>query len=372
MKRYIKHFKNIHHQTLKKLLKDIKAQTDLDKLDLLACDSRADVDGLLEFLKEEYGVIITKKYETRNEIDNEIIKEIDDNVVIQKSILDNLFNANAEFKGKTKQILQEIQDYAPHTERLVISTLTAISQRINIINIGEKGHSKTYCTKHLLDLLEIPYNEIKGHITPKRFYTLLKHYNGTIILIDESANMLTDMEIRNLLLAVLNKEEVWWLDDSFKAESVIIFNSNYIQNNPTMRAVMDRCITNHIKLTQEQLKNKLRSARTYKPNKEIWEQIKNNLFRKLCLNQKSLNVIDKVLQISTIESLRDKWRFENIALLSLKLLNNLSLLQFFTKIDTLDLINELQISRANKTKLVAKVLNKSLRTAQRKMKERGY
>jgi len=171
---------------------------------------------------------------------------------------------------------------------------------------------------------------------------------------------------------VLNKEEVWWLDDSFKAESVIIFNSNYIQNNPTMRAVMDRCITNHIKLTQEQLKNKLRSARTYKPNKEIWEQIKNNLFRKLCLNQKSLNVIDKVLQISTIESLRDKWRFENIALLSLKLLNNLSLLQFFTKIDTLDLINELQISRANKTKLVAKVLNKSLRTAQRKMKERGY
>ena len=365
------HFKNIHHKTFEAFLKELKDnEIELDKIDLMACDSESDLDNIKQYLKDEYGVILKRHYDNKEKILIEVDKEIVDNVKMQKQAFESLLEQNRTFQGNALEIQKELKAYSLHTEKVAISTLIAVSQRMNVINIGEMGTGKTHSTKGLLDVMGIPYSEIKGHITPKRFYELLKMYNNTIILIDESANMLTEMEIRNLLLSALNREKVYWLDDWFDCDSTIIFNSNYLQDNPVMRAVMDRCITNHIKLKSDELKEKLRDSRNYQPNFKIMEEAKNNLFRNLKLSEAQINAVYEILEIMEIKSMRDKWRMLNIAEASVKLTNSLDLLQYFVQIDRIAFIlANPELKKEDKVKLLAKETGKSIRTAQRMVKK---
>ena len=78
----------------------------------------------------------------------------------------------------------------------------------------------------------------------------------------------------------MNKRQEAYEQDEFKSESTIIFNTNFLPNTPVMRAVCDRCFTNKIDLSSEQIKTKIKSLRFYKPNMKIWNWIKNNLFLK--------------------------------------------------------------------------------------------
>lgn len=357
--------------TLKKFLKDLSKETDIDKIDLMSADSESDLDTLKQFVKDEYGVVITREWETKDEILGEAVVEIKENVEAQQKEINKLFDNNNNFKGKAQEILSEIKNYSPFTEKLVISTLIAIGQKVNVINVGEKGHSKTYSTKGVLDMMSIPYNEIKGHITPKKFYELAKLYNDTLILIDESAVMLSDREIRNLLLSLLQRERVYWRDDYFDSSSTLIFNSNHIQDNPVMRAVMDRCITNVVKLESDEIREKIMSSRSFTPNKEIWENIKNNLFRHKKLDEEVLDKVFRLLEMTEVESMRDKWRYINIAECSMKVLGNLNFLKYFSKINSIDIILAMEMDRKDKVKLIAKETGKSVRTAQRIAKERG-
>lgn len=357
------HFSNINGNSLKRILSRIEKITDIDKLDLMACDSEANEEGIYEFLKDKYGLILVKE-EDRDAQEFKAIEEIKQNIEVQKKAFLDIIGTSEAKQGSTTEITEQIQNYSPHTERMVVSSLVAVSQSVNVINISERGHSKTHCTQGVLDMLNIPYNEIKGHITPKRFYELAKMFNGTIILIDESANMLTDSDIRNLLLSLLNRDRVYWLEDWFDSTSTVIFNANYIQNNPIMRAVMDRCLTNYIKLNPEQLRNKIQQSRTFSPDTTIWAKIRNNLFLKDKLSPEDMDKVFKVLNMIKIESLRDKWRYINIAECSIKVLGNLDFLTYFADIEILDwLQNNNDISRSDKVKLIAQEKGVSYRQA---------
>lgn len=372
MKQYAEHFKKIPYKKLESYLKRLKKVTDLDKIDLMSADSLSDLDTLKQFVKDEYGIAIEKKPSNKKEILVEVDKEITENVKQQQKYMIELLEQPRIFQGSQDELMKEIIRYSPYTENVVISTLVAVSQKINIINLGEKGTGKTFNTKDLLDNMNIPYNEIKGHITPKRFYELAKLYNGTLILIDESANMLTDNEIRNLLLSLLNKERVYWLEDYFDSNSTIIFNSNYMQNNPIMRAVMDRCITNHIKLESTELKTKLKEAREYQPKTNVWEQIRSNLFRNEQLNEIETDIVYEILDLSEIKSMRDKWRFMNIAECSKKVINSLDFLKYFTKIDKISFIlANPDLKKSEKVKMIAIEKGVGERQAQRIVKKGG-
>ena len=159
-------------------------------------------------------------------------------------------------------INEEIKNYSPHTEKLVLSTLMAINQKIHILNIGPSGIGKSYCTKELLQLLKIPHNLIAGHCSPKAFFDILK--KDGIIIVDEGADLLSNNTVQNLLLNALWNGKVEWtnnretLEHNFKG--IIIFNTNKAQSNELMTALKDRVFTNNFSLTSEQIKEKIQRA----------------------------------------------------------------------------------------------------------------
>ena len=312
--------------------------------------------------------------QAKAEEEQEKQKEIE---VIQKEIetkkedMNSFFTKlNKERQGEKQEILNEIKEYSPHTERLVISTLVAISTKKNIINVSEKGQSKTYSTKNLLNLLDIPFFEIKGHKTPKDFFELLKQYNGvnSLILIDESAMLFKSPEVLNNLLGALEKSKIEWREDSEDFEATVIFNTNWLPETPILRAVADRCILNEVNLNSNQLKEKILKARNYKPNKEVWNKIKNNLSLKSDINDIDLNKIYELIEKTTITSMRDKDRFIDIGLASLKLIGDLSLLEFFVDVNDIEEILSSDIKRCEKVKLIVEKRKISKRQAQRIIK----
>jgi hypothetical protein len=183
--------------------------------------------------------------------------------------ISHIINSKEAIKGI---ILKEISDFSPHCEILTLSTLLAISQWKSVLNIGGAGQGKSRSSLELLDLLKIPYSEIKGHVTPPAFYNEI--VKDGIIIIDESANILENREIQGMLLDALLKKEVKWQtsrkNKSHDFKGIIICNTNKFNgSNQTKQAIMDRVFVNRINLTGDQIIHKIKHM-DYKPNMDIW------------------------------------------------------------------------------------------------------
>ena len=172
---------------------------------------------------------------------------------------------------KKGEIVDEIRNYNPHAEKVTLSTLMMINQKVNILNIGKSGTGKSRGSTELLELIKIHYTLINGHITPKAFFEILQ--NDGYILFDESAIVLSNKTILNLLLNALWGKKIEWkngrelLEHEFKGQ--IIFNTNEISNNRLVMSLIDRLQANHIELNKEQIREKMESRNSYKPNLEI-------------------------------------------------------------------------------------------------------
>ena len=162
----------------------------------------------------------------------------------------------------------------------------------------------------------------------------------------------------------MNKRQEAYEQDEFKSESTIIFNTNFLPNTPVMRAVCDRCFTNKIDLSSEQIKTKIKSLRFYKPNMKIWNWIKNNLFLKDKLSKEEENVIYTIIEQIQPKSVKDLQKCKIIGEFSIRLLGTMELLKFFVKLNNIDfIINNPNIKRSEKVKLVAKEKGVSIRQA---------
>ena len=82
---------------------------------------------------------------------------------------------------------REISDYAVHTELITYSTLLAVNQGVNVVNLSPPGIGKSRSTVELLRYLNIDVNIVSGHITPKAFFDIISENKP--IVIDESANI---------------------------------------------------------------------------------------------------------------------------------------------------------------------------------------
>jgi hypothetical protein len=331
------------------ILKPLKKQNiDLQSIDLNVC-SQNDIDGIKQFLQEEYGINLLKALTQadveafeQQRIENEY-NEIRKDVEKQQNLFERLASSSFRRIGNKDEICKEITLFSPYTEKYTISTLLAVAFKHSIINYSEAGTSKSRSTIELLNLLNIPYNVISGHQTPKRFYLTLRALNGSLIIIDESAELLSNSEIRNLLLPALQKEVVRWEtdkeQDEFESSSTIIFNTNHLPNTAIMRAVADRCFTNILQLSPENVIYKIESLDSYEPNKEIWECIKNNLFLKdEKLSKEEKKSIKEIIKLTRPVSVRAYQKCKKITLLSLKLLGTMELLKYFYKVENLDFI----------------------------------
>jgi hypothetical protein len=359
------------------IIKPLQRQNvDLQTIDLMACDTQNDIEGIKEYIRQEYGISLVRALsqadvEAREQqrLQNEY-NEIRRNVEEQQNLFERLASSSLRRIGNKDKILKEIIDFAPYTEQYTVSTLLAVAFKQSVINYSEAGTSKSRSTLELLNLLNIPFNVIGGHQTAKHFFLTLKAFNGSIIVIDESAELLSNTEVRNLLLPALQKQVVRWEtdreQDEFQSESTIIFNTNHLPRTSVMRAVADRCFTNIVSLNPDKVVTKIASLKTYSPDMETWECIKNNLFVEEELTEKEKSAVFDIIKLSRPKSVRFAQKCNFIANLSLRLLGTMELLKYFVSIDNIDFIlNNPELKRSEKVKLIAKERKVSERHARR-------
>ncbi len=257
-----------------------------------------------------------------------------------------------------EEIIQEIQKYSPHTERITLSTLMAINQKIHILNIGPSGIGKTRSTVELLQLIKIPHNLISGHCSPKAFFEILQ--DDGIIIVDEGADLLSNATVQNLLLNALWNGKVEWithkgtLTHDFKG--IIIFNTNAVLGrNELVKALKDRIFTNEVNLTSEEIKDKILSRRAYKPNMKIWAEIKEKLDKKTELSELTKGKVYTLIKNKEPKSTRDFWKLHTVFSFSLSLTNDLSIIEFFEGIDEEWKILNSNIKRSEKVKKIAEL-----------------
>lgn len=258
---------------------------------------------------------------------------------------------------KNEEILKEISKYSPYTEKMTLSTLMAINQKIHILNIGKSGIGKSRNTEELLNLLKIPHNIIAGHTSPKAFYNILE--KDGIIVVDEGATILSDSTIQNLLLNALWNGKVEWTNNretlTHNFTGIIIFNTNKIMNNELSQALSDRIFTNKITLTSEQIKVKIKSGKDYKPNMKIWAELKERLNYKKELSEQEKEKVYHLIDMGEPKSFRDIWKLKKIASFSLSLIGDLSLIDSFQETDDLWKIINMNIKRSEKVRKIAEL-----------------
>lgn len=258
---------------------------------------------------------------------------------------------------KENIILEEIRKYNPHTEKLTLSTLMAINQKIHILNVGGSGIGKTRATSELLDLLKIPHTSVVGHISPKAFFEILQ--NDGIIIVDEGADLLSNNTVINLLLNALWNGNVEWTNDKESLhhhfDGIIIFNTNMTPSTPLMSALRSRVFTNVIKLKSSQIKEKILSSRSYKPNLKVWAKIKEKLEKKTELSEPIYKKIEHLISLGEPVSVRDFWKLKKVASFSLSLIGSLGIIQYFQDIDDIWKIMNSNIKRSEKVKKIAEL-----------------
>ena len=273
-----------------------------------------------------------------------------------------------------EEILEEIKKYSPHTEKLTLSTLMAINQKIHILNVGPSGIGKTRSTAELLNLLKIRHTTVSGHISPKAFFQILQN-DGTIV-VDEGADLLSDSTVINLLLNALWNGNVEWTNNKeslhHKFTGIIIFNTNITPNTVLMKALMNRVFTNEINLKSNQIKEKILSGKDYKPNMKIWAEIKERINEKTELSKPNLEKIYQIIENGEPKSFRDFWKLQKIASFSSSFMGDLSLINYFQKTDELWKILNSNIKRSEKVKKIAELRCITLEGARKILRKYGY
>jgi hypothetical protein len=329
------------------------------------CDTEEDVKHAIEQASKRiracgFNPIIVRNGKSEPEIVKPSVpeKEIEMDETNEK-LINELFKTAGPRSGDEKEIIGEITKFSPHTETLTLSTLIAINQRINVINVSHPGLGKSRVTTELLDSLKIPYELVAGRITAKQFFKKLEQIaNQGYMVIDESATLLTDTTIKELLLSALWGGCVSWETEretlSIKFKGTIIFNTNKIGNDAFTMALKDRVIFNSLVLNKEQVKDKIMSKKTYEFNEKIWNTIKNNTFNQLELTNADEELIWKFIEATSVKSVRDEWRIRKIGKGLKNILGSLNYLKEFCKVDVMsDTLMDNDLSRADKVKKIS-------------------
>lgn len=317
-----------HKQLINALLKKNKIEP--DTFDLTAYwDSKLSYQENKEEIMKKLSIGVELK---PTQIKEKAKEEYTD--YYQKQI-DELFTNSKERTGEGEELFKEISLYSPHSETITISTLIAVNQRVNVINLSRAGLGKTRSTCDLLKLLEIPFVLVSGRLTPKVFFSKLEQVaNGGYMVIDESATLLREPIVKELLLSALWQGNVTWETEKETREiqkfrGTIIFNTNSVSNDEFTTALKDRVIFNHLILDSKDIKDKIKSSRNYTPDTKVWGKIKNNIFTNIPLKEEQYRMVESVVDTMDCKSVRDEWRINTLA----KGLNNI-----FGRIDYLKLM----------------------------------
>ena len=122
-----------------------------------------------------------------------------------------------------------------------------------------------------------------------------------------------------------------------------------------MKALGDRVFVNRVNLNSKQIKDKILSKKTYKPNMKIWAKIKEKLNKKKELSEQSTEMVYHLIEESDPTSVRDIWKLEKIASFSVALIGDLNLMDYFRETDDVWKIINQKIKRSQKVKKIAEL-----------------
>jgi len=340
-----KPFPNLTKREYEHILESVPDSHNLDD-----ADKKNDYPGLCQYMLDEWGVTVpdmppknkkelkerqrqAKEETERLQLEQERKKiegmieqenELGEKIIKNNKVTDKIMMASRQ------DIRDEITRYNPHCEAITWNTIFCFmgGKRYNIMNLGAGGLGKSRGNfnlvkqkgKEFCPFLNTFGNvvTISGHITPKRFFQYLKM--DSILIIDESYSILKNNLIQHLLRGALYDGFVIWNstkdegDNEHDFKGSVIFNTNQLGNSLNDKALMDRTFCNNLKIDKEQIKDKIRQRRTYVPNKNVWELIKNRLIaiRTGKINIK-LSEVEKDLvydfSIRKIEEIEDKGDF---------------------------------------------------------------
>lgn len=176
-------------------------------------------------------------------------------------------------------LIKEIQDYCPYCERITLSTLLGIYEKIDVINLGLSGFGKTRSSADLLRMLNHPFYLLRGNTTPRAFFDLVEEASKfDTVVIDESSNLLRNPRNLNTLLSMFDKVPIVWASKGRK--EVIEFNSNVILNTNSLpksedfEAIRTRCVVNSIDIMPHEMQRVTdEKMKPYDPNMELWQSI---------------------------------------------------------------------------------------------------
>ena len=261
------------------------------------------------------------------------------------------------------ELWDAIEHYGKGLERIILSTLIAIHQGLNVINLGPPGQGKTFCTKSLCDTLNIPYTLVAGHKSPKEFFELFKR--DGLIIIDESATLIRNPKIMDMLLSALWDGTVEWSNNRerivHKFSGTIIFNTNSIPGNAFMIALKDRCIFNEINLNPSELKEIwLKEDIDYSNS---WKTIKNRMDNDVELTDDEELLIKRILSTVMLRSLRTPIKIFQIAKFLKAIFGEVDKIVLFINVNSIHEIVYSDIKESEKIKKIAKLKKVSYRQA---------
>jgi hypothetical protein len=313
----------------------------------------------------------------------------------------------------TEKVKAEISRFNPYCEQITYTTLGCLAGTLKaVLNDGSAGTGKSRSTLELAKLFpSIHVRVVSGRITPLAMYELLYEcrFRNSVLIIDESFTLLADSNIQQMLRCALYSGVVDWRSKGEKFESLnipetfnfngrIVFNTNLVNNKDfNYKAMLDRVYYNKLILTGEQITEKMKSKRSYAPDKKVWQLLGQRLLLirngklKTRLSKQEKDAIleytvNKILEISrtynTNISMRILERIETLCLFLKQLFGKLDLefakslaKQYFVINDEEDFIKKViveaggMIPAKDLTAILSDTQKYSLRTAQRRIQE---
>lgn len=210
-------------------------------------------------------------------------------------------------------IIKKLDEFNKYCLPSTVSTLVSYYswkhklRHIDVMNLGACGQGKSYSNIDLLRVLEQPFILKTGNITPKELFNQLRDFSDAFFIFDDTNKLTTSFDFQSIFLSALGENRIieWNKDNSRESKCFsgnMIINTNYF--NPRLEPLKDRLFINNVRLTKEQVMEKIKTIHNGKKIdlSEINEILGNKPIR-LTRNEEN-EIIEMVLTV--IKSSKEK------------------------------------------------------------------
>ena len=291
--------KRMNKGLMKKMIKDLckryGVEPDLLDIEHLTSEALRYNENLSEFVKEYLFPLMDQTHRELFLLENKDIEGLEENA--EKQALEEWKNYAIKEAQECKEevakelknldaILKEVENYNAFQKNITWCSILALCSReryfkFNVLNVGGAGLGKSHSSYELVkNYLNVPHAVTHNAIlTPKRFFMFIKENADKVIIEDEADLLLLDKKTKVMLKHLLFASKLCW--ETTQEYEEITFNGSIIMNANTIHnsdiAILDRCFTNIVNVTNTLILKKLQRIQNYEPNKQIWDTIRKRI-----------------------------------------------------------------------------------------------